>query len=344
MNQVNILSDAISDVADEFSFEAYEYIPSGFRKNVKKIGGLVACLCIVVVGGMWIHFQREEPVNVYAYAYGISKPLKDTQATLLTGKINDDGEMEGAPVRFYVSGEGIESIRYSCKNQWIECIDGTEKRGDYGMSKNFTVKYGKKEQEYSYILINWVPKNTIKELTEGKNRKISELSRENKQDIIVMEVKYRNGKSKTMAIEILLKDNGHFFATICEYTITSEDTFTKGTDTKPMKKENKETVKEWNEQVWEQEQKEKENSDDTSSEELQKVKKFVLDYYTSLNRSVTDIRLTNNPTTIDTLYSGYTKKQVLIFEVSEKNGEAKRYIAVGSKDGWKHYKVLNEGY
>lgn len=37
MNQVNILSDAISDVADEFIFEAYEYIPSGFRKNVKKL-------------------------------------------------------------------------------------------------------------------------------------------------------------------------------------------------------------------------------------------------------------------------------------------------------------------
>lgn len=44
-------------------------------------------------------------------------------------------------------------------------------------------------------------------------------------DIIVMEITFENGKTTTKAITISLLDDGRFFASFDDYQISEEDTF-----------------------------------------------------------------------------------------------------------------------
>jgi hypothetical protein len=154
---------------------------------------------------------------------------------LISGQIGNDGQMRGHPLQFYVLGDDIKSIRFSCRNEWISFVDWTEQRGDYGLSKNFTVTYGEKEEDYYYLVIDWIPQNIIRKLTDNKNIKISDMSQEEKEDIIVMEITHLNGRTETAAIRIRLDDNGEFKASVSEYQITEEDRFIFQPDSQPIK-------------------------------------------------------------------------------------------------------------
>lgn len=104
-------------------------------------------------------------------------------------------------------------------------LDWTEKRDEYGNAQNFTVAYGEDESEYYYLTISWVPNAIIRELTDNEDSTIAALPEEMRNDIIVMEITFENGKTTTKAITISLLDDGRFFASFDDYQISEEDTF-----------------------------------------------------------------------------------------------------------------------
>lgn len=231
---VNVrLSDAIGKVSDRYVLEVLDYDAGTKRhKRLKKLCLTAAGICLVVGAVLFSCLNQSQSVTVYAY--GSDQQIEGARPVTLPGSIDDNGEMKGHPLQFYVLGNNIESIRFSCKNESISFIDWTEKRGDYGLSKNFTVQYGEDEEEYYYLVIDWNPESTIKKLTENPDMGIADLSMEEKKDMIVMEITYLNGRSRTMAIHICLNENGQFTANLSEYQITSEDDFVQQPDSQTM--------------------------------------------------------------------------------------------------------------
>lgn len=131
---------------------------------------------------------------------------------------------------FYLSGKDIETVRFSCKNQQINFMDWTETRDEYGNAQNFTVTYGEDESEYYYLTIDWVPNTIIRALTDNAETTIATLPAELREDIIVMEITFINGKTTTKAITVSLMEDGRFFATFDDYKISEADDFIKRTD------------------------------------------------------------------------------------------------------------------
>ena len=70
---------------------------------------------------------------------------------------------------------------------------------------------------------------TIRELTDNPNSTIANLPKEMREDIIVMEITFRSGKTVTKAITISLLDDGRFFASFHSYKISEKDNFIKST-------------------------------------------------------------------------------------------------------------------
>ncbi len=173
-------------------------------------------------------------MTVTAYAQGTDEELTAAGAVISTGTISDTGEMKGHPLMFYLSGKGIDTVRFSCKNQQISFMDWTEKRNEYGLAQNFTVPYGEDTSEYYYLLIDWVPNATIRRLTDAPDTAIAALPAELREDIIVLEITFLNGKTATKAITISLLDNGTFFAAFDDYTIDVQDTFVTRPDSSPI--------------------------------------------------------------------------------------------------------------
>lgn len=194
------------------------------RANFRKWGSLAACLILI----MAIYFGMRSPggnMVVSVYAYGTEEELTATGAITSMGTIRDTGEVTGRPLMFFLAGEDIATVRYSCKNQMINFIDLTEKRDEFGNAQNFIVSYGENEAEYHFLLIEWVPNDTIRELTCNENSTIETLPEELKEDVIVMEIAFANGKTVTKAIRISLQNDGTFFAAYGDYRIKEEDSF-----------------------------------------------------------------------------------------------------------------------
>lgn len=81
-----------------------------------------------------------------------------------------------------------------------------------------------------------------------------------------------------------------------------------------------------------------------SEEQLAHVQMELEDYYISINcKLLSYVRATPSCSFIRE-YEGYEANEVVVFEVSVENSENKRYIAIGSKDGWNNCIILNEGY
>mgnify|MGYP002627785001 FL=1 len=218
-------SEAMSELDSKYVDEAIHYKK---KKNKNpfwiKLGAVAACLAIVIaVGGMLAPFSGDMIVS--AYAYGTDEEITTAGAVMNSGTISDSGEMKGQPLMFYLSGKDIATVRFSCKNQQINFLDWTEKRDEYGNAQNFTVAYGEDESEYYYLTISWVPNAIIRELTDNEDSTIAALPEKMRNDIIVMEITFENGKNTTKAITISLLDDGRFFASFDDYQISEEDTF-----------------------------------------------------------------------------------------------------------------------
>lgn len=164
-----------------------------------KWGAIAACLCLVI-GVMSIFTPASSGMTVTAHAYGTEEEITEAGVIMSTGTISDTGEMTGHPLMFFLAGENIATVRFSCKNQQINFMDWTEKRDEYGNGQNFTVPYGEDENEYYFLVIDWVPTATIRELTNNVDSTIATLPSELREDIIVMEITFANGRNATQAL------------------------------------------------------------------------------------------------------------------------------------------------
>lgn len=215
----SIINGAILEVPGSIS------LPKKRAKISWKLWGAAAA-CIVlalILNATFLPFHSKIPVSVYAR----DTDMEITAAGVMldTGTISDNGEMRGHPLMFYLSGERIASVRFSCKNQQLNFMDWTERREEYGNAQNFTVTYGEDESEYYYLTINWIPETIIRELTDNPDSTIASLSEEMRKDLIVLEIIFENGETATKAIEISLLDDGTFYASVNDYRISKADTF-----------------------------------------------------------------------------------------------------------------------
>lgn len=225
-------SEALGNVREEYVSEAIAYQSKHKSRNWVKLGAAAACLCLII--GIFQLFSFDNAMIVTAHAYGTEEEITETGVVMNTGKISDSGELTGHPLMFFLSGKDIVTVRFSCKNQMINFMDWTEKRDEYGNGQNFTVPYGEDESEYYFLLIDWVPISTIRELTDNTSSIISTLPSELREDIIVMEITFANGKTAAKAIHVSLQDDGTFFAMFDDYTISEEDSFVNRPDSKAV--------------------------------------------------------------------------------------------------------------
>lgn len=362
MSRAEKLSNAIGNIDDRFLIEALDYRAKSVRyKRIRKLG-LAAGMCFVIAAAALLHQERKPSITVYAY--GSDQQFTNGKAIMDMGTISDSGNMKGHPVMFYILGHGIESIRFSCKNEWISFADWTEQRDDFGYSKNFTVPYGENEDEYYYLVVDWVPEKIMRKLSEYSDITIADLPPEEKEDIIVMEVSYLDGGSETLAINISLSNEGQFVANLCDYQITEDDDFVFQPDNQPIVRQSEASPE--NDAVSLEQPSYEENGEEVSGEavtndqaadevyimteilsqeEMARVEQVIREYYQSINRKALEIVDTDPKSWYAQVkYDGYEDGEVVCFDVAIENDEAKRRIAVGSKDGWYHCTVLNEGY
>lgn len=234
-----ILSEAIDNISTRHIQEAADYIPTKrkarmFRTPFGKGMIAAALLLCLLTGGILLFFLPGD-VMITAYAYGTNEEITASGAVLMTGTITDGGVQQGHPLMFYLIGEDIESVRFSCKKQQLYFMDWTEKREEYGLAQNFTVPYGEDENEYYYLTIDWTPNIMIRKLHEGST--IKTLPNELREDLIVMEITFANGKTAVKAITVSLLDDGTFFAVFDDYRITGQDDFINRPDSEAIPRE-----------------------------------------------------------------------------------------------------------
>ena len=285
----------------------------------------VILLCIIA-GGTSIVLQSGN-MAVNAYAYGTDDKIETSGVVLNTGTISDNGEMKRIPLIFYLSGSDIESVRFSCKNQKIRFIDWTEKRDEFGTAQNFTVPYGSDESEYYYLTVGWEPDDTIQELTDNSNSKISTLPDKLREDIIVLEITFANGKKLTKAVYISLLDDGTFFAKFDNYKISDDDSFVKRADAitlRELSKIEEAQIKE----------KQKESKNKPKSKAVKAAAKVAKEYYSGSVFKVISMEM-----------SSRTKNEIIFSVCVSKDGiiqDPDRSITLKLKNGT--WKVTGEGY
>lgn len=233
-----IISQGIGNISDRYIQEAADYTfvgnhAGGFGRTFMRNMAAVIVLA-VLVAGIFISLSSHDGM-ITVYAYETNEEITAAGAVLHTGRISDTGEMKGHPLMFYLTGPDIATVRFSCKNQELYFMDWTEKRDEYGNAQNFTVAYGEDESEYYYLTIEWVPDAIIRELTDNADSRIAALPEELREDIIVMEITFGNGKTATKAITISLQDDGTFFASLDDYRIKESDTFVNRPDSAALR-------------------------------------------------------------------------------------------------------------
>ena len=233
------ISEAIGKISEKHIYEAENHTAAIKKQRSVRYrkSALAAVVAIILLAGSAVFFLSMPDMTVTACEYESGSEITPAEAVISTGTIDDTGEMTGHPLMFYLSGENIKSVRFSCKNQFIDFRDWTQKRDEYGEAQNFTVIYGKNKKEYSSLLIDWVPENTIRELTDNSSSTIAGLSENLKNDIIVMEITFENGRKAIKAVTVKLLDDGRFSAAFDDYAITESDKFIKRSDSKAVPRE-----------------------------------------------------------------------------------------------------------
>jgi len=227
------LSEAMNQIDDRYIKEALLYKGNSKKTLWLKWGILAACLALLLAAGSML-YPSPGGMTVSAHVHGADTELSSSGAVINTGTISDSGELKGHPLMFYLTGSGIASVRFSCKNQQINFMDWTEQREEYGNAQNFTVPYGTEESEYYYLTIDWVPNALIRQLTDNEGSTIQSLSKDLRSDMIVMEISFENGKKATKAITISLLDDGTFFAAFDDYKISEADSFVRRPDSEAI--------------------------------------------------------------------------------------------------------------
>lgn len=331
MKRENI-SKAIDGIDIQYIKEAANYTNKKkrklkFLKRPYAIAAIAAVIILCIIAGGTSILMQFNSIEVDAYAYGTDDRIKASGIILDTGTISDNGEMKGTPLIFYLSGSDIENVRFSCKNQKIRFIDWTEKRDEFGTAQNFTVPYGSDESEYYYLTVEWEPDDTIQELTDNSKSSISTLPDKLREDIIVLEITFANGKNTTKAVYISLLDDGTFFAKFDNYKINDTDTFVKREDAITLRELSK--IKEA--QIKE---KQKEMKEKPKSKAVKAAAKAANEYYSG---SVFEV--------ISMEVSRKTKNKIIFSVCVSKDGiiqDPDRKITLKLKNGT--WKVTGEGY
>lgn len=342
-----LLSEILDEISPMHINEAMDYVPC--RKNyaykkpsLQAILAIAACLCLAfIIEAVTLSSQR----TVSAHTYGTSEVISKSGIVLSTGKLNPDGSMTGTPLQFYMQGKDIKTIRYSVKNQWIDFIDWTQKRDEYGKARNFTVSYGSDQNEYSYLVIYWEPDALWQALED--NTAVTSLGQELKEDTIVLEITLNNGKTMTKAIQIKLREDGYFYASFQDYKITWQDKFVHQKDSKPIKRDI--LYEQGSHASSANEENAPNYSASLSAKELEAAKAVAQDYYERQTvwkaERITVTADDNSRYQNKGLEAEYATGNIIIFDVqASRNGEkTTRYISVArsSDDKWA---VINEGY
>lgn len=216
------ISDAVGGIADRHVSAGYTRQRRGRQWLWRPLAAVLAIA--VLVGGMWF-LLTPKGVTVSAYAAGTDTELTGAGESFTTGEISDSGELTGHPLMFYLTGENIDTVRFSDKNEFINFVDLTEQRDEFGFARNITVPYGERESEYSFLVIDWMPKHIISRLRDGDYGSIRDIPEELRRDIIVMEITFQNGAKTVKAVTVELRDDGSFFAVFDDYEIGEADDF-----------------------------------------------------------------------------------------------------------------------
>lgn len=224
------LFEALGEIDGSYVDEALRYRKRAGRPGWVKWCAAAACLCLAFAAAGLL--SPAGGMAVTAYACGTEQEITPVGAGFTTGTIDDSGQLTGHPLMFHLAGQGIETVRFSCKNGRLSFIDLTGERAEYTLAQNFTVPYGAAEDEYASLLIDWTPSH-IMEALEGGDSTVASLSPELRQDLIVMEIAFADGSSAAMAITITLEDDGTFYAAFDEYAVSEGDSFIARADAAP---------------------------------------------------------------------------------------------------------------
>ncbi|PZD95339.1 hypothetical protein DNH61_12405 [Paenibacillus sambharensis] len=303
-------------------------------------GRSAAAFAIIVVVSVYAFVSMKEEAAFALYAYGTDTEITDSGVELSTGIIKDDGSMQGQLLQFHVQGDDIEKIRFSSKHQYMDFTDWTGKRPERSMKKQFTVTYGASESDYDYLVINWHPELTIRELTDHPDRTIAGLSEELQQDLIVMEIEYRDGATATKAIYITLQNNGKISASLQDYIVTEEDAFVHSPSPGAIP------------QMKSKEAGEPQNMDSVeyTEEEIKAAEKIAWKYYTRFpkDREIVQLNHTDGFGQVSNFIPDeYKNWQIIVFQAYEKSmypADTARHILLARENSSEEWIVINEGY
>lgn len=298
---------------------------------------IVACMLCLLLGVSAFSFIVDR-TTFNVYAYGSNTEITNTGVELTTGIIRDDGEMHGQLMQLYVKGENIDTIRFSCKNQYIDFTDWTENRPYYSMEKQFTVSYGKETSDYYYLVVNWNPENTIRKLTDNTDINITNLSEELRNDIIVMEVTFMDGSTATKAIKIMLQDSGKILAKLQDYVVTKNDDFVLN----PQKSLSSQTKISKDDEL-------QTNSTNFSEIDIEAARAIAKKYYSSFSgdHEIVAIEYTENSNMLSGgVANEYKDWQIIAFKAYEKSmyPNIARTILLARENSKKEWIIINEGY
>lgn len=355
-----IISEALGNIDTRYILEAEQYTPAekkfpGVSHPFFRIAAAAAlAVCLIVIGISFLSPTGKMTVTVHAQ--GTDEEITAAGAVISTGIIRDDGSMTGGSLSFYLSGENIAKVRFSCKNQQLDFVDWTETRDEFGWAQNFTVEYGPDASEYYYLQIEWVPyalskgNSIVEKLHTGCT--IAGLPEEMRSDIIVMEITFADGSTAIKAISVSLLDNGTIFASFDDYKPSPADTFIYRADSEPIPREilypdsyipkqfinddgSIKPIEEWYPYKEDNPSDiERENQEEDSDTPLERAEKAARIYYTHTVFDVVSMEVKTQ------------SKKEIVFSVQASRGgyvlEIKRTITVQLQDG--EWKVTNEGY
>ena len=237
--QVKQFFDAMGELETKYVQEALTYKKPVRRSAWMRWGAAAACFVLVAVLLAAGILSPLAGMTVTAYAVGTDAEIPPAGAAFATGTINEDGTLSGYPLMFYLQGSGIENVRFSCNSGQIRFTDLTGQRDEYGFAQNFTVTYGAAtgdETDYPSLLVEWLPRPMMEALAAADTG-IADLPADLRQDIIVLEITFANGRTATRAVTIDLQDDGSFRAAFRAYRIRKSDVFVGRADSQPMPKD-----------------------------------------------------------------------------------------------------------
>ncbi|MUT68353.1 hypothetical protein [Paenibacillus sp. NEAU-GSW1] len=314
--------------------------PIRYRKRGGWLKYLAASVFVILVSTYAFTLLNKENTAFALYAYETNTELTSTGAELSTGMIDDSGSMKGNLLQFSVKGKNIEDIRFSVKHQYMDFTDWTENRPSHSMEKQFTIAYGDRSSDYEYLVVDWKPELTIRELTDHSNRTIAGLAEQLRSDIIVMEIAFTNGTTATKALYVTIQTNGKVMVKLQDYSVTDNDFFILKPSQVPLPIRKPEKVIEPNEYA-----------DAKYSEvEIQTAEKVAHKYYAKFpkDREIVKINYMKDVKHLSSFISDeYKNWQIIAFEAYEKSmypDAAARHIVLAREDASKEWIVINEGY